>query len=347
MQPNLQLKSEPLVSVVTPVYNGEKYLAECIESVLAQTYTHWEYIIVNNGSTDRSLEIAQQYARQDSRIRVHNNQQFLALMPNWNHALRQISPESKYCKVVHADDWIFPECLDRMVAVAEDHPSVGIVGAYRLEEDKVTLDGLPYPSTVTSGREIARQSLLKNLFVFGAPTSLLIRADLIRSREAFYANEANVHADKEVCFEVLQQADFGFVHQVLTFTRRHNETVTTFARRYSSNQTAKLLIIKKYGPVYLSQTEYEQCLKRAMAQYYKFLGRSVFEFKKKEFWDYQKKQLKALDLPFNSAKLVTVSLAQLLLYPVNTIGLIKRGLAGYRQQRSINDIKRQDVFGTS
>lgn len=343
----MQLKSDPLVSVVTPVYNGEKYLVECIESVLAQTYQNWEYIIVNNRSTDRSEEIARRYARQDHRIRIHNNEQFLALMPNWNHALRQISPESKYCKVVHADDWIFPECLERMVAVAEDHPSVGIVGAYRLEDSKVSLDGLPYPSPITAGREIGRQALLNNLFVFGSPTSLLIRADLVRSRELFYANEANIHADKEVCFEILQQTDFGFVHQVLTFTRRHNEAATAFTRRFSSNQTAKLLIIKKYGPVYLSQTEYEQCLKRAMAQYYRFLGRSVFEFKEKEFWDYQKKQLKALGLPFNIAKLATVSLTQLLVYPVNTIGLIKRGLTGYHQQRNTNDIKRQDVFGTS
>ena len=61
---------QPLVSVVTPVYNEEKNLAECIESVLAQTYPNWEYVIVNNCSTDRSLQIAESYAAQDKRIRV-------------------------------------------------------------------------------------------------------------------------------------------------------------------------------------------------------------------------------------------------------------------------------------
>src|SRR5688572_27923951 len=97
--------AQPLVSVLTPVYNGEKYLAECIESVLAQTYDNWEYVIVNNCSTDRTFEIAQQYANKDKRIRIHNNSTFVGCDTNGNIAFRQISAESKYCKVVHADDW--------------------------------------------------------------------------------------------------------------------------------------------------------------------------------------------------------------------------------------------------
>ena len=64
------LKSQPLISVVTPVYNTEKYLAECIASVLGQTYQNWEYVIVNNCSTDKSLEIAQRYVQEIPRIRV-------------------------------------------------------------------------------------------------------------------------------------------------------------------------------------------------------------------------------------------------------------------------------------
>ena len=63
----------PLVSVVTPVYNGETTLCECIESVLAQTYPNWNYVIVDNCSTDRTHDIAQEYAVKDARIRVHRN----------------------------------------------------------------------------------------------------------------------------------------------------------------------------------------------------------------------------------------------------------------------------------
>ena len=208
--------SSPLVSVVTPVYNSEQYLAECIESVLAQTYTNWEYVIINNCSADHSLEIMRFYARRDGRIRLHNNTQFLSQLQNLNHTFRQISPESKYCKVVHADDWLFPECIDQMVQVAEANPSVGIVSAYRLEEDYVDLNGLPYPSTVVPGQEICRLCLLDNLRVFGSPTSLLIRSDIIRSRETFY-KESLLHADTEACFDILQDHDFGFVHRLSLF----------------------------------------------------------------------------------------------------------------------------------
>ncbi len=228
-------KPKPLVSIVTPVYNAEEYLAECIESVLTQTYDHWEYVIVNNCSTDRSLEIAQQYAQQDARIRIHNNETFLNLIQNWNHAMRQISPESKYCKVVHADDWLFPECITKMVELAEQNSTVGIVGSYRLDEDQVTLDRLPYPSTVVPGRKICRTSLLGGSYIFGSPTSLLLRSDLVRNRDSFY-NEANLNADRVVCFDILQQADFGFVHQVLTYTRRHNESMTSAVHRLGTHK---------------------------------------------------------------------------------------------------------------
>ncbi|MGH7324665.1 MAG: glycosyltransferase family 2 protein, partial [Candidatus Rokuibacteriota bacterium] len=65
--------TRPLVTVLTPVYNGEAYLAQCIESVRAQTYDHWEYVIVNNASRDRTGEIVGRYAALDRRIRVFTN----------------------------------------------------------------------------------------------------------------------------------------------------------------------------------------------------------------------------------------------------------------------------------
>src|ERR1700745_3382463 len=188
----------PLVSIVTPAYNEEKYLSECIESVLAQTYSNWDYTIVNNYSTDRTLAIAKEYAAKDSRIRVITNNTFIPAIANLNAAFRQVSPGSKYCKMVLADDWMFPECLERMVAVMEENPSVGIVGAYGMDGRWVLWIGVPYHSGVMSGREICRQRLMGAPYVFGSPTSVLFRSDLVRSRDPFY-NEWNVQADSEAC----------------------------------------------------------------------------------------------------------------------------------------------------
>lgn len=325
-------KSQPLVSVVTPVYNTEKYLAECVESVLAQTYQNWEYIIVNNCSTDRSLEIAQRYESQDARVRVHDNAEFLNQMQNWNHALRQISPESKYCKVVHADDWLFPECISRMVEVAEAHPNVGIVGAYRLDETQVNLDGLPYPSTVVPGREICQATLVGDLYVFGSPTSLLIRSDYIRNSETFY-DESIIQADKKVCFDILQDSDFGFVHQVLTYTRRHNESMTSLIHRFESRRLGRLIYLAKYGPVFLGEGEYRVRFDQAMESYYRFLGRSVFERRGEDFWSYHRNELEKLGYPLSRARLIKASFLELLNLR-DALGRIRRAL---RQNASSQD----------
>ena len=69
--------SDPLVTVLTPVYNGEKYLIECLDSVVNQTYKNFEYILVNNCSTDRTIEIASSYAQKDNRIKIVNNSNFV------------------------------------------------------------------------------------------------------------------------------------------------------------------------------------------------------------------------------------------------------------------------------
>lgn len=295
--------SEPLVSVITPVFNGAVYLDACIESVLAQTYSHWEYILVDNCSTDETLAVAKRYAATDPRIKIYANSQFLPQIANWNHALRRISPNSKYCKVLHADDWLFPECLREMVAVAEHHPSVGMVGAYRLQEERVDLDGLKYPSTIVPGREIGRRHLLRQGSYFGSPTSLLFRADLLRARREFY-NEANPHADTEVCVDLMRHCDFGFVHQVLTFTRRHNEAETTRARHFNTFLPSGLYTLMRYGQDFLSPAELQEAVTARRRGYFWFLGRRMLAAlagrsrgRGFAFWMYHAKLLLALLRP--------------------------------------------------
>jgi len=262
---------EPLVSVVTPTYNNDAFLRECIESVLAQTHKRWEYIVVDDGSTDGTVALARSYAARDERIRVEAHEERLGVPANWNRALREISADSAYCKVVHGDDWLFPDCLERMVALAEREPSVGVVGAYRIDGARVNLDGLPPQTSVVPGAEICRKTLLGDLFVFGSPTSLLVRSDVVRARDPFYP-EGSLHADTEVCFEVLRDVDFGFIHQVLTFTRRHPGAVTSYAVRVGTYRPETIDLVRKYGPTFLSQDDYERQLAVAVTEYALFLA---------------------------------------------------------------------------
>jgi len=285
---------QPLVSVVTPVYNGAEYLVECIESVVDQTYANWEYVIVDNCSTDDTLAIARRYEARDARIRVVAADVFVGQIENQNRAVREISPESKYTKVLHADDWLFPECLERMADLAENNPTVGVVSAYRLEETRVTLDGLPHSITVLPGREIARSTLLASPypFLFGSPSSVLIRSDLVRARDPFY-NEANPwNEDTEACLESFKVSDFGFVHQVLTFTRRIEGSPFSKFTRVGAYLPGEIKLLDKFGRTYLTKAEYERRLAVLLVWYGIFLLRNLRKLADAGFRDHHRSQLR-------------------------------------------------------
>jgi glycosyltransferase involved in cell wall biosynthesis len=319
---------QPLVSIVTPVYNEERFLEECIESVLAQSYDNWDYTIVDNCSSDASLEIASRYAAIDRRINVVRNQRFLQALPNCNEAVRQISPASKYCKIVFGDDWMFPECLERMVDVAERYPSVSIVSAYALEGQQVTLTGLPYQTELIPGREACRKHFLDRLYIFGTQSSVLYRADLVRSRDPLF-DESNVYADTAVCFDLLRAADLGFVHQVLTFTRVRPGSLYANQVSMGTSWAARLRLLITYGPTFLTQSELQTALSQHLHQYYRFLGKSLMLRHEKTFWDYHKQQLTLAGVGYSkarTAKGMVATIADAALNPKNTFErLMKRG----------------------
>jgi glycosyltransferase involved in cell wall biosynthesis len=297
----------PRVSVVTPVYNGEKFLAECIESVLAQTFTDWEYVIVDNRSTDNSLEIAESYARNDSRIRICKNEKFLTVIDNFNHSLAQVDSASTYCKFVLADDWLFPECLSWMIGLADENPSVGIVSSYRTSNLGLQVFGpqetaLAIPNIV-SGREICRATLIGDVFAFGSPTTILIRMQAIKDHSPYFS-DLGIHADTMACFEVLRSWDFGFLHQVLSFTRMHEGSITSrVAVKLNTYLPLRLQSVTQFGPFYLTQEEYQGLLRKVINEYYTFLGARVPLWKDREFWSYHKQELERIGHPLSYARL--------------------------------------------
>jgi glycosyltransferase involved in cell wall biosynthesis len=320
----------PLVSVVTPVYNGEAYLAECIESVLGQTYSNFEYIIVDNCSTDGTLNIVNEYAKKDSRIHVCRNDVLLDIIANHNRAFRLISPHSKYCKVVSGDDWIFPECIARMSQLVEEHPSVGIVGSYQLSGGGhkwyVRTDGLPYSCTAIPGREIGRLHLLGTLDVLGNPTSNMYRSDLVRAAETFYPN-VSAEADISACFEHLRASDFGFVHQVLSHERLHERQITNTSKDVNAYLSSRISDLTKYGPYYLTKAELDMRLNQLLDEYYAYLALSAVNFRNRKFWNYHRRRLHELGFPLEGlrlAKAISVKSLDLLLNPKQTVEKVLR-----------------------
>jgi glycosyltransferase involved in cell wall biosynthesis len=269
------MSARPRVSVVMPVYNGHKYLRESIESVLAQTFGDWELVVMDNRSSDETEAIGRHYAAQDARVRFIRCEEFVDVHANHNRALRAIDAHSKYVKVLHADDWIYPDCLSRKVAVADAHPSVTLVSSYRLQDTKVMHDGFfPYTQSFLEGKAALRKSLLGPDWITGSPTSLLFRADVVRAEPKFFDDRV-WHSDTDVSYRLMLQGDVGFVHQVLTFTRIHPGALTTFSYRVNSYVAQELRMLLRYGPLVLARDEYRAKLRQRLKEYLVFLAKQA------------------------------------------------------------------------
>lgn len=285
------MSSNAFVSVVTPVYNGGKFLDECIESVRAQSYAHLEHVILDNASSDDTHAIATRHAERDPRIRLYRNEHTLPMIDNWNRALELMSGDSRYCRVLHADDTMHRDYLERTVAVAERHPSIGIVGCFRLRGETIHCEGLPRQRELFEGAEIARLFLRQEIFAL-APTSNLLRADLVRQHRPFYPRDY-LHADLAIYLELMQEHDFGFVHDVLAFSREHGDSVTvTVAERNQTLLKEWLLLLQRYGPKFFSEAEMAELERDHLRRYYRNLVRGFVTRRGRAFFDYHLAGLK-------------------------------------------------------
>jgi hypothetical protein len=263
----------------------------------------------------------------DVRIRVMNNQHHVGAIENHNIAFRHISAQSKYCKVVSADDWLYTECIERMVHLAETHPSIAIVGSYAISSNGIINVGLAPERAVFSGREVCRFYLLDGVQVMGEPTFILYRSDIVRSETRFFPGTA-LSADLAVCFRSLQYHDFGFVHQVLAYLRHHDEALSVEEGRLRGFRLDRLAIFANYGSIFLSDEEFVKHFAELLDDYYEDVLASAFVKRyPKEFWNYHKTRLDEIGVRFSGARLlksVILRIIDLLCNPKRTIEKIIR-----------------------
>ena len=118
--------SNPKISVIMPAYNVEKYIAEAIESILNQTFKDFEFIIIDDGSTDRTWEIIQEYSKKDSRIIAFKNKRNLKICKTLNKGIE--IARGKYIARMDADDWSYPDRLEKQYKFMEENPEIVISG---------------------------------------------------------------------------------------------------------------------------------------------------------------------------------------------------------------------------
>jgi glycosyltransferase involved in cell wall biosynthesis len=116
----------PRLSILIPVYNAEKFISKTIDSVLAQTYTDWELIIVEDKSTDKSFDVIKQYeAQYPEKIKVFQNEANLGMMLNWNTGI-DLCKSELFVKLDADDIWL-PTFLGKSIAILDKYPEVGLV----------------------------------------------------------------------------------------------------------------------------------------------------------------------------------------------------------------------------
>lgn len=207
----------PKVSVILPVYNGERFVRESIESVLGQTFTDFELIIINDGSTDGTGEILNSFT--DSRI-VLIERENRGLIDTLNEGLSFAHGE--YVARIDADDVMLPERLAKQVAYLDEHPKVTVLGGWAeiINETGEVVGSYKYPPI---GRKGLRAYVLKhNPFIH--PTVIFRREAILRL--GGYRQYRHIE-DYELWTRVLAKYRGANLPEILIKYRVHGESVTS------------------------------------------------------------------------------------------------------------------------
>lgn len=267
----------PLVSVCLPVYNGQEYLAEAIESALAQTYANFELLIGDDCSTDDSAQIIERYAAIDSRIKHWRNLSRLGLFANYNECMRRSI--GAYIKPFAQDDLIEPTFLELAVSTMQREPELSLFVCRRghINEHGVSCSDASteaaYASNVpmdalVPGKEAIAQCLMPVVNKIGEPSTVMFR----REHVDYGFDERFYHiGDLDYWVRLLARGDYFISSQQLCQFRVHGSSTTTGNMKSLLFGIDLLRFGKKHESILLSLSQtwedYRDCEMNNIANY--------------------------------------------------------------------------------
>ena len=215
--------NDSLVSIIVPIYNAEKYLDSCIQSVLRQTYTNWVLILIDDGSTDKSGRIAEEYGFADERITVFH-QKNLGVSLARNQGIDEAT--GNYVVFLDADDELIEDCLAKTVNIAEE-TNADVVAGRSCENQELFQDRI-----IWTGAEALENSLKDHLFTYSACAKLIRREFIGKTR---FTPDIRINEDSYFVFQLLcKQNVFVLTNDVIYFYRANSESSsrTVFSEKY-------------------------------------------------------------------------------------------------------------------
>lgn len=253
----------PRVSVLIPTYNYAGYLSEAIESVLSQSYTDFELLIIDDHSSDQTAGIVSSYAQADKRISFRVNPRNIGMVENWNLCLREAGGE--YVKYLFADDLLCSaDAVRLMVEALDDDPGVSLVASARRLIDpqgRPTAEVTHFPdSRCIDGRQVINRCLRHQKNLVGEPTAVMFRKRL--AAEGFNPKFRQI-VDMEFWFRLLEKGGFAYINRPLAAFRSHDAQQTKVNRRNAPlilDDTQRLLAeyVLNKGKQYLNLSRFRK-----------------------------------------------------------------------------------------
>lgn len=242
----------PTVSVVMSVYNGEKFLQKAIDSILTQTYRDFEFIIIDDCSLDKSIEIINSY--NDTRIRLIRNEQNMRLPASLNKGIRLAT--GKYIARMDADDISVSNRLAKQVEYMDSHPDVAVVGGsfQAIDEDGNDL----YVHHAMMGEKLSKYCLMPSPL---AHPTVMMRRDVIVDNNLFYDEQYSSAQDYDLWQRINKKFRMDNLRDILLMYRIQGNSISVAKRQQQQDNTYK--IFSQYSPVKVSYDEVMAILHRS------------------------------------------------------------------------------------